>query len=69
MAFEGGTRMGSLSVFLHKKSIYCYSFYLSGSVNKFVHFCVLYWFLKMAIRISHSHFVHGCCVKPSFANS
>jgi len=41
--------------------IYSYKFYLSGSVNKFLNFCVAYlpcWFLKMAIILSHSHFLH-----------
>jgi len=58
---QGGTRRGLLSVFLHKKYIHSCSFYLSGSVNNFLNFCVAYFpccFLKMAIRISHSHFVH-----------
>jgi len=49
-------------VFL-KKNIYIHnsSFYLSGSVNKLINFCVAYfpcWFLKMSITTSHSHFVH-----------
>ena len=54
-------RRGLLSVFLHKKYIHRCSFYLSGSVNKFLNFCVAYFpccFVKMAIKISHSHFVH-----------
>ena len=58
---QGGTRRGLLSVFLHKKYIHSCSFYLSGSVNKFLNFCVAYFpccFLKTAIKISHSHFVH-----------
>jgi len=52
---------GLLSAFLHKKHIHSCSFYLSGSVNKFLNFCVACFpccFLKMAIKISHSHFVH-----------
>ena len=58
---QGGTRRGLLSVFLHKKYIHRCSFYLSGSVNKFLNFCVAYFpycFLKIAIKSSHSHFVH-----------
>ena len=58
---QGGTRRGLLSVFLHKKYIHSCSFCLSGSVNKFLNFCVAYFpccFLEMAIKISHSHFVH-----------
>jgi len=58
---QGGTRRDLLSVFLHKKCIHSCSFYLSGSVNKFLNFCVAYFpccFLKMAIKISHGHFVH-----------
>jgi len=58
---QGGTRRDLLSVFLLKKYIHSCSFYLSGSVNKFLKFCVVYFpccFLKMAIKISHSHFVH-----------
>ena len=58
---QGGTRRDLLSVFLHKKYIHSCSFYLSGSVNKFLNFCVAYFpccFLKMAIKISHGHFVH-----------
>jgi len=58
---QGGTRRGLLSVFLHKKYMHSFSFYLSGSVNKFLNFCVAYFpccFLKTAIKISHSHFVH-----------
>jgi len=34
---------------------------LSGSVNKFLNFCVAYFaccFLKIAIKISHSRFLH-----------
>jgi len=48
-------------IFLDKKYIYSYSFYLSGSVNKFLDFCVAYfpcWFLKMTVIISHSHVVN-----------
>ena len=62
---QGGTRRGLLSVFLYKKYIHSCSFYLSGSVNKFLNFCVAYFsccFLIMAIKISHSHFVHVGCV-------
>jgi len=59
---QGGTRTSLLSVFLHEKYIHSCSFYLQGSVNKFREFfCVDYFpccFLKMAIKISHSHFVH-----------
>jgi len=58
---QGGTRRDLLSVFLLKKYIHSCSFYLSGSVNKFLKFFVVYFpccFLKMAIKISHSHFVH-----------
>jgi len=33
-----GTRRGLFSVFLHKKYIYRCSFYLSGSVNRFLNF-------------------------------
>ena len=58
---QGGMRRGLLCVFLHKKYIHRCSFYLSGSVNKFLKFCVAYFpycFLKMAIKSSHSHFVH-----------
>ena len=62
---QGGTRRGLLSVFLHKKYIHSCSFHLSGSVNKFLNFCVAYFpccFLKTAIKISHSHFVHAAFV-------
>jgi len=58
---QGGTRRDLLSVFLLTKYIHSCSFYLLGSVNKFLKFCVVYFpccFLKMAIKISHSHFVH-----------
>jgi len=58
---QGGTRIDLLSVFLHKKYIHSCTFYLSGSVNKFLNFCVGCFpccFLKIAIKISHSHFVH-----------
>jgi len=58
---QSGTRIDLLSVFLHKKYIYSYNFYLLGSVNKFQSFCVAYfpcWFLKMGIILSHSHFLH-----------
>jgi len=58
---QGGTRRGLLSAFLHKKYIHRCSFYLSGSVNRFLNFCVAYFpycFLKMAVKNSHSHFVH-----------
>jgi len=58
---EVGTRTDLLSVFLHKKYIHSCNFYLSGSVNKFLNFCVAYfpcWFLKMARRLSHGHFLH-----------
>ena len=51
---QGGTRISLLSVFVHKKYIHSWSFYLSGSVNKFLNFCVGYFpccFLKMAIKI------------------
>ena len=58
---QGGTRIDLLSVLLHKKYIDSCRFYLSGSVNKFLNFCVGYFpccVLKIAIKISHSHFVH-----------
>ena len=60
---QGGTRIDLLSVLLHKKYIHNHScsFYLSGSVNQFLNFCVGYFpccFLKIAIKISHSHFFH-----------
>jgi len=58
---QTGTRRDLLFVFLLKKYIHSCSFYLSGSVTKFLKFCVVYFprcFLKMAIKISHSHFVH-----------
>jgi len=57
---QGGMLMGLLFVFLHKKYIHTYRFYLSGSVIKFLNFCVanVSWFLKIAIIISHSHFDH-----------
>jgi len=58
---KGGTRTDlQYFVFLHKKYIHSYNFYLWGSVNKFLNFCVVYfpcWFLKMAIILSHSHFL------------
>jgi len=38
---QGGTRIRLLSVFLHKKYMCSYSFYLWGSVAKFRNFCVL----------------------------
>jgi len=44
-----------------QKKIHSCNFYLSGSVNKFLKFCVAYppsWFLKMATKLSHSHFFH-----------
>jgi len=37
------------------------NFYLSGSVTKFLNFCAAHFpccFLKMAIILSHSHFLH-----------
>jgi len=58
---QGGSRIDILSVFFHKKYIHSCSFYLSGFVNKFLNFCGAYFpccFLKVAIKISHSHFVH-----------
>ena len=58
---QGGTRRDLISVFLHKKYIHSCSFYLPGSVNKFLNSCVAYFpccFLIMAIKISHGHFVH-----------
>ena len=58
---QGGTRIDLRSVLLHKKCVHSSSFCLSGSVNKFLNFCVGYFpccFLKLAIKISHSHFVH-----------
>ena len=58
---QGGTRIDLLSVSLHKKCIHSYNFYLSDSVNKFLNFCIAYWpcwFLKMAIILSHSHFLN-----------
>jgi len=58
---QGGTRRGLLSVFLHKQYIHSCRFYLWGSVNKFLNFCVAHLpccFLKITIKISHSHFVH-----------
>jgi len=62
---QGGTRIDLLcvfsSVFPHKKYIHSYNFYLLDSVNKFLTFCTAYfpfWFLKMAIILSHIHFLH-----------
>jgi len=58
---HGGSRLDLLSVFLDKKYIHSYNFDLSGSVNKFLNFCVAYfpfWFLKMATKLSRSHFLH-----------
>ena len=58
---QGDTRTDLVFVFLHKKYIHSYNFYRSGSVNKFLNFsvaCFLCWFLKMAIILSHSHFLH-----------
>ena len=58
---QGGTRIDLLSVFLHKHYIHNYYFHLSGSINKFRNFYVAYfpcWFLKMAIILSHSHFLY-----------
>jgi len=58
---HGSTRIDLLSDFLHKKYIHSYNFYLSGSINKFLNFCIAYfpcWFLKMAIKFSHSHFLN-----------
>ena len=58
---QSGTRIDLLSVFLHEKYIHSYNFYLSGFVKKFLNFCVTYfpsWFLKMAVILSHSHFLH-----------
>jgi len=46
--------------FFTKKYIHSYDFYLSGSVNELLNFCAVYfpcWFLKMAIILSHSHFL------------
>ena len=60
-SLQSGTRIGLLSIFLHKKCIHSHSFYLSGPVKKSLKFCVAYvpcWFLKMAVIISHSHLVH-----------
>jgi len=47
--------------FSSQKYIHSCTFYLLGSVNKFLNFCVGYFpccFLTTAIKISHSHFVH-----------
>ena len=58
---QGGTRIDLLSVFLRKKYIHSYNFYLSGYVNKFLNFCVANfpsWFLKMATILSHSRLLH-----------
>ena len=58
---HGGTRLDLHSVFLDKKIYSQLYFYLSGSVNKFLNFCVgcfPSWFLKMATKLSHSHFLH-----------
>jgi len=47
--------------FFIKKYIHSYKFYLSGFVNKYQNFCLAYfpsWFLKMAIILSHSNFLH-----------
>jgi len=58
---QNGTRKVSLLFFFKNIYIHNSSFYLSGSVNKLINFCVAYfpcWFLKMAITTSHSHFVH-----------
>jgi len=42
-----------------QKFIYSYVFYLSGSVDKFLNFCVLpVLVFKMVIIISHSHYLH-----------
>ena len=61
--FQGGTRIGLHSVFLHKRYIHSYSFYLPGYVHTFLNFYVgllplsHFVFSEMPIRISHSHFV------------
>jgi len=47
--------------FPHKKYIHSYNAYLLDSVNKFLTFGAAYfpfWFLKLAIILSHSHFLH-----------
>jgi len=58
---QGDTRIALLLVFFTKEYIYSYNFYLSDFVNEFLNFCVAYflcWFLKTAIILSHSHFLH-----------
>jgi len=69
---QGVTRIDLSCVFFHKKIyIHSYSFYLSGSVNKFQNFCVAYFpccFRKMAILLSHSHFFCCICVNYGFPN-
>ena len=66
---QGGARLDLLSVFLHKIYIHSYNFYLSGFVNKFLNFCVAHlpcWFLKIAVILSHSHFLHVAFVPILF---
>ena len=57
--------MPTFRVSSQKIHIHSYSLHLSSSVTKFLNFCVAYfpcWFLKMAMIISHSHFVHVAVV-------
>ena len=69
---QGGTPAGLPSVFLHKKlhSQLLLYFCLPGSVNKFLHFCVL---ALLVLKIGHYNFsppfcTCRFCAKPSFLN-
>ena len=58
---QGGMWKCLVSIFFTTKYIHSYSFYFLGSINKFLNFCVAYvpcGFLKMAIIISHSHYLY-----------
>ena len=59
---QGGTRIDLYFLFFFtKRCNHSYNFCLSGSVNKFLIFCVAYfpwWIQKMTVILSHSHFLH-----------
>jgi len=64
---QGGMWIGLNSVFLHKRYIHSHSFYLSGSLHKFLNLCVLG--LKNGHHNSPQPFC-SCCifVNSSFPN-
>ena len=56
------------SVLLHKKNTFC--FHLSGSVNKFLHFCVLPLLVSKNVHYSFSQPFYSChmCVRSGLPN-